>query len=83
MLDFVDGKSRQLAWRGQAKGFVDKNSNPRKDEKLVNEAVRKVEYSKPYSEMVAYLDQMLEAPFHAVGADDEPPALPAEGWERI
>jgi hypothetical protein len=42
VLDFVDGKSRQLAWRGQAKGFVDKNSNPRKDEKLVNEAVRKI-----------------------------------------
>ncbi len=39
------------------------------------EAVRKVEYSKPYSEMVAYLDQMLQAPFHAVGADDEPPTV--------
>lgn len=41
VLDFVDGKSRQLVWQGRAKGFVEKNSNPKKDDKLVNEAVRK------------------------------------------
>jgi len=33
---------KQLIWRGQAKGFVDRKSNPKKDDKLVNEAVRKI-----------------------------------------
>ena len=42
VLDFVDAESKQLIWRGQAKGFVDRKSNPKKDEKLVNEAVRKI-----------------------------------------
>ena len=42
VLDFIDGQSKQLVWRGQAKGFVDKNQNPKKDEKLVNEAVTKI-----------------------------------------
>jgi hypothetical protein len=40
--DFIDGKSRQLVWQGRAKGFVEKNSNPKKNDKLVNEAVRKI-----------------------------------------
>ena len=42
ILDFVDAESKQLIWRGQAKGFVDRKSNPKKDDKLVNEAVRKI-----------------------------------------
>ena len=42
VLDFVDADTKQLIWRGQAKGFVDKNSNPEKDDKLVNEAVQKI-----------------------------------------
>jgi hypothetical protein len=42
VLDFIDGESKELVWQGRAKGFVDKNSNPRKDDKLVNEAVRKI-----------------------------------------
>jgi probable F420-dependent oxidoreductase len=37
--------------------------------------IRKLEYSTPYSDMVAYLSAMDEAPFHAVGADDEPPTV--------
>lgn len=39
------------------------------------EGVRKLDYVKPYSEMVAYLAAMAEAPFSAVGADDEPPTV--------
>jgi probable F420-dependent oxidoreductase len=36
------------------------------------EGMRKLEYKTPYSDMVAYLDAMAEAPFDAVGAPDEP-----------
>jgi len=39
------------------------------------EAVRKVSYDKPYTEMVEYLAAMAEAPFMAVGAADEPPTV--------
>lgn len=39
------------------------------------EAVRKVAYTKPYSEMVDYLAAMAEAPFTAVAAPDEPPTV--------
>jgi probable F420-dependent oxidoreductase len=39
------------------------------------EAVRKVDYVKPYSEMVAYLAAMEQAPFTAVAAPDEPPTV--------
>jgi len=42
VLDFIDGKSKQLVWRGQAKGFLDRKTNPKKEEKLVNEAVTKI-----------------------------------------
>ena len=42
VLDFVDADTKQLIWRGRAKGFVDRNSKPKKDDKLVNEAVRKI-----------------------------------------
>lgn len=37
--------------------------------------VRHVDYSKPYSQMVEYLDAMERSPFHAVGAPDEPPTV--------
>jgi probable F420-dependent oxidoreductase len=37
--------------------------------------VRKLDYSTPYSDMVDYLAAMDEAPFHAVGAPDEPPTV--------
>jgi probable F420-dependent oxidoreductase len=36
---------------------------------------RKLEYRTPYSDMVAYLQAMAEAPFTAVAADDEPPTV--------
>jgi len=39
------------------------------------EAVRKVSYAKPYTEMVDYLAAMDQAPFTAVGAADEPPTV--------
>lgn len=42
VLDFVDAGTNQLIWRGQAKGFVDRNSKPKKEDKLVDEAVRKI-----------------------------------------
>jgi hypothetical protein len=42
VLDFVDVKSNQLIWRGQAKGFLDRKSTPEKEDRLVNEAVQKI-----------------------------------------
>lgn len=39
------------------------------------EAVRKVAYVKPYTEMVEYLAAMEQAPFSAVAAPDEPPTV--------
>ncbi len=39
------------------------------------ERVRKLDYSKPYTEMVEYLAAMAEAPFSAVAAEDEPPTV--------
>lgn len=39
------------------------------------EGVRKLDYSTPYSDMVAYLAAMAAAPFTAIGADDEPPTV--------
>lgn len=39
------------------------------------EGVRKLDYSTPYSDMVAYLAAMAEAPFTAVAADDEPDTI--------
>jgi len=39
------------------------------------ERVRKLDYSKPYSEMVEYLAAMAEAPFQAVGGDGDPPVV--------
>ena len=42
VLVFVDADSRQLIWRGQARGLDYTRSNPKKDDKLVNEAVHKI-----------------------------------------
>lgn len=39
------------------------------------EGSRKLEYRTPYSDMVAYLAAMAEAPFTAVAAADEPPTV--------
>jgi probable F420-dependent oxidoreductase len=39
------------------------------------EAVRKVAYEKPYTEMVEYLAAMEQAPFTAVAGPDEPPTV--------
>lgn len=39
------------------------------------EAVRKVAWAKPYTEMVEYLAAMDQAPFMAVGGPDEPPTV--------
>lgn len=39
------------------------------------EGSRKLEYRTPYSDMVAYLEAMAEAPFTAVAADDDPPTV--------
>jgi probable F420-dependent oxidoreductase len=40
-------------------------------------AVRKMEYSTPYSDMAAYLAAMKEAPYTAFAAADEPTTVPA------
>ena len=42
ILDFVDSQSKELIWRGVAKGFVDSGMTPKKRDKLVNEAVQKI-----------------------------------------
>ena len=42
VLVFVDADSRQLIWRGQARGLDYTRSNPKKDDKLVSEAVHKI-----------------------------------------
>jgi hypothetical protein len=42
ILDFVDSRSKQLIWRGVARGFVDSDMTPEKTDKLVNEAVQKI-----------------------------------------
>lgn len=39
------------------------------------EGVRKLDYSRPYSDMVDYLADMANVPFTAVAADDEPPTI--------
>ncbi|MGI9623652.1 MAG: TIGR03620 family F420-dependent LLM class oxidoreductase [Acidimicrobiales bacterium] len=47
------------------------------------EGVRKLEYKTPYSDMVAYLDAMAEAPFDAVAAADEPDTVLAALGPRM
>lgn len=47
------------------------------------EGVRKLDYSKPYSQMVDYLAEMDAAPFQAVAADDEPPTVLAALGPRM
>ncbi|MFZ9016969.1 MAG: TIGR03620 family F420-dependent LLM class oxidoreductase [Ilumatobacteraceae bacterium] len=47
------------------------------------EAVRKVRYDKPYTEMSEYLAAMQQAPFTAVAAIDEPPTVLAALGPRM
>ena len=42
ILDFVDAKSKELIWRGVAKGFVGSAQTPEETDKLVNEFVQKI-----------------------------------------
>jgi hypothetical protein len=42
VLEFVDAKSKELAWRGQAKAFLGKQENPKKQDKVVKTAVHKI-----------------------------------------
>jgi hypothetical protein len=42
ILDFVDAQSKELMWRGTAKGFLDAGMTPEKLDNLVNEAVQKI-----------------------------------------
>ena len=41
-LDFIDSKSKQLLWRGVAKGTVDPNASPQKRTERINDAVAKL-----------------------------------------
>jgi len=41
-LDFIDSKSKQLLWRGVAKGTVDPNATPQKRTQRINDAVAKL-----------------------------------------
>jgi hypothetical protein len=42
VLDFVDAKSKELIWRGVAKGFVGSAKTPEETDKLVNEFVQEI-----------------------------------------
>jgi hypothetical protein len=42
VLEFVDAESKELAWRGHAKGFLGKQDNPKKEDELVKKAVHKI-----------------------------------------
>jgi len=42
VLVFFDPESRQLIWRGRARGLDYSRSDPKKDDKLVSEAVHKI-----------------------------------------
>jgi hypothetical protein len=42
VLDIVDAASKELVWQGEAKGFVGKKSNPKKEDEMVKEAVHKI-----------------------------------------
>ncbi len=42
VLVFFDPESRQLIWRGRARGLDYSRSNPKKDDKLVSEVVHKI-----------------------------------------
>jgi len=41
LFEFVDAKSTELIWRGEAKGFFEPNTTPEKLDKFVKEAVQK------------------------------------------
>jgi len=47
------------------------------------EGIRKLEYRTPYSDMVAYLDAMAEAPYTAVGPASKPPTVLAALGPRM
>lgn len=42
ILDFIDGKTHRLVWRGTATGVLDTNPNPEKSEKNINQVVEKL-----------------------------------------
>ncbi|MCZ6765907.1 MAG: DUF4136 domain-containing protein, partial [bacterium] len=42
ILDFIDGKTHRLVWRGTATGVLDTNPNPEKSEKNINKVVEKL-----------------------------------------
>lgn len=42
ILDFVDPKTKDVLWRGTAKGEVDDAATPEKKEKRINEAIQKM-----------------------------------------
>ena len=42
ILDFIDAKSKEIIWRGEAKAVVDKVDTPEKKEKIINEAVQEI-----------------------------------------
>ena len=41
IIDFVDGDTRELIWRGSVTKVIDPKANPEKREKVINEAVAK------------------------------------------
>ncbi len=47
ILDFIDPKSRNLIWRGEAKAAIDPNASPDKRRKRINEGVAKLLASFP------------------------------------
>jgi hypothetical protein len=42
ILDFVDAQSNNLIWRGEAKGVLSGATNPKKRDRLIQEAVQKI-----------------------------------------
>jgi hypothetical protein len=42
ILDFVDGKSKKMIWRGAAKAEINTANTPEKREKLINETVQEI-----------------------------------------
>ena len=42
IIDFVEPNSKNLLWRGAAKGVFDNARTPEKRDKMINEAVQKI-----------------------------------------
>jgi hypothetical protein len=42
VLDIVDAESKELVWQGEARGFVGAKSNPKREDKMVKDAVHKI-----------------------------------------